>query len=158
MGLGAWDQCGGLGGSCASYFCSDGPFPRSAGRSSGALSDVAALQVEPTSQHLTAPALSQLLRLLHHSLGCNTQRRHQCAAGHSCRRLNEWYYQCTPDSSQGSGTGDGSPTATLAIWQQCGGAGGDCGSYGTCSDSPYPGQICPAGAPLCLACHAANGW
>ncbi len=26
--LGAWDQCGGLGGSCASYFCTDGPFPR----------------------------------------------------------------------------------------------------------------------------------
>jgi hypothetical protein len=56
-------------------------------------------------------------------------RRYQCASGHSCRRLNAWYYQCTPDEAPGPSSG------ALALWDQCGG-----------KDGTTPGKACPAGA------------
>ena len=83
-----------------------------------------------------------------------TACRYQCQAGDSCRRVNEYYYQCTPNSANDSGNvGSGSSgVPSLGIWEQCGGKGGNCGSY-TCADGPYPAQ-CPSGA----SCQRLNEW
>ena len=103
-----WDQCGGQGGSCNAFACVDGPFP---GQS--------------------------------------------CPAGSSCLKQSKYYYQClpsegytcipangngaTPSGSSGggsSGGGLGAPQYTLGVWDQCGGLGGNCQTYG-CVDGAY---------------------
>ncbi len=61
--------------------------------------------------------------------------RRSLPAGTSCQRQNQWYHQCLP----GGGSG-----ATLNVWDQCGGKGGNCNGY-TCVDGPFPGQSCPSG-------------
>ena len=69
----------------------------------------------------------------------------QCHAGDSCQRWNEGYFQCVPYPVQ---------DASLRIWDQCGGRGGDCGKYQSCADAPYPGLSCPASA----SCQRLNEW
>jgi hypothetical protein len=85
-----------------------------------------------------------------------------CARGTTCTYLNDWFWQCIPSSSSGeevgglqqgttsgSGTGDGK----LNLWDQCGGAGGNCHSYG-CADAPFSSASCPAGA----ICQRSSKW
>ncbi len=72
----------------------------------------------------------------------------------------EWYWQCRPQSSRSSSSGDevfdedefvgsrsaGVPIKTLNVWDQCGGLaanGRDCGPGG-CVDAPYSGYTCPS--------------
>jgi hypothetical protein len=42
----------------------------------------------------------------------------------------------------------------LALYSQCGGEGGNCGSYGACADTAYPGYQCIAGA----SCKRQSNW
>jgi hypothetical protein len=74
--------------------------------------------------------------------------RYQCPAGSSCSRINEWYYQT---ECVASGGGDSS---SWALWEQCGGMGGNCGGPDRpCSDEPYP-RACPSGS----SCQRLNEW
>jgi hypothetical protein len=96
-----------------------------------------------------------------------------CASGTACTLVNEWYWQCLPAGggissggnpseraststaagpSTGSGASAGSSDA-LSMWDQCGGMGGNCQSYG-CADAPYSGASCPAGA----SCSRLSTW
>jgi hypothetical protein len=84
----------------------------------------------------------------------NTACRYQCPAGSSCRRLNQHYYQCTPNHGGGGDGAGGGSSGLLAAWQQCGGTGGDCGSYGACADAPYSGRACPSGREVFPGCWA----
>jgi hypothetical protein len=120
-----WDQCGGMGGNCQSYQCLDGAYPNYA-----------------------------------------------CPDGNSCQRQNQWYHQCLPGSGgsggggggswsgggggsswSGGGGGGGGSGSTLNLWDQCGGKGGNCGSF-TCVDGVFPGQSCPAGS----TCQRLHEW
>jgi hypothetical protein len=91
-----------------------------------------------------------------------------CASGTTCTYLDDYYWQCLPPAAGGGGggsTGDtggssgggGSSTGSggggLKIWDQCGGMGGNCNSYG-CVDGPYSGASCPAGA----VCQRSSSW
>ncbi len=46
------------------------------------------------------------------------------------------------------------PNHGLQIWDQCGGAGGNCASYGACADKPYDGKPCPSGS----YCQRSQQW
>ena len=92
---------------------------------------------------------------------------HCCAGGSTCTYVNDHYWQCLPSSAaadnlelQGAATAGspagtsaagpstGSSGAALNMWDQCGGMGGNCQSYG-CADAPYSGASCPAGTSSC---------
>jgi hypothetical protein len=76
-----------------------------------------------------------------------------CAAGSTCNRVNEWYWQCQPSASLPSSGLGGSGQGTLELWAQCGGKGGNCASS-SCADGPYPAQTCPAGS----SCQRESEW
>ncbi len=72
--------------------------------------------------------------------------RYQCQAGSSCSRINEWYYQCVASV--------GGDSSSWALWEQCGGRGGNCGGPDKpCADGPYP-RACPSGS----SCQRLNEW
>jgi hypothetical protein len=83
-----------------------------------------------------------------------------CPADSSCLKQSNYYYQCLPSEgytcipasgnsaapaggtsgggwSGGAGAGfSAAPQYTLSIWDQCGGLGGNCQTYG-CVDGAY---------------------
>lgn len=71
-----------------------------------------------------------------------------CAPGFACTRLHEWYWQCTPSATP--------PTpgiTTIATWGQCGGQGGECGTY-QCIDAVFPDTQCAPGS----TCQRQHQW
>jgi hypothetical protein len=54
----------------------------------------------------------------------------------------------------GGGSGSTSTSPKIGVWQQCGGLGGCCSSYGACVDGPFPGQACGDGN----VCQRVNEW
>jgi hypothetical protein len=58
--------------------------------------------------------------------------------------------QCRPGPSGGPVAPPAPPVhTTLAVWAQCGGAGGPCANFGgaaACADRPFPGYTCGGGA------------
>ena len=47
----------------------------------------------------------------------------------------------------------GATAQSLELYAQCGGKGGNCGSF-ACVDAPFPGKACPSGA----FCHRQSEW
>ena len=45
-------------------------------------------------------------------------------------------------------------TAQLALWDQCGGMGGNCKEAGACVDGPYPSKACSTNA----SCQRQDEW
>jgi hypothetical protein len=66
---------------------------------------------------------------------CRHQLRHRPhrGAGTTCQRQNEWYWQCLDGGSAAPSSGK-----MLAMFDQCGGKGGNCAQY-ACVDGQYPG-------------------
>jgi hypothetical protein len=79
-----------------------------------------------------------------------------CPSGSSCLKQSNWYYQCLPTEGYTciptNGNSPGAPQGstggaqyTLGWWDQCGGMGGNCNSYGQCADSVFASYACPSG-------------
>jgi hypothetical protein len=158
-----WDQCGGQGGNCKEAGeCVDGPFAGKACPSASSCLKQSNwyYQCLPTEGYTCIPtngnspgAPSGSTGGAQYTLGWWDQcggmggncagyqcldgwyPNYACPSGTSCQRQNQWYYQCLPGGSGG---------ATLNVWDQCGGKGGNCAGF-ACVDGPYPGQSCPSG-------------
>jgi hypothetical protein len=151
--LNMWAQCGGMGGNCAGYQCMDGWYPNYACPAGWCSRTGAADNAAVGGSHTLLPSQSSVwgpppaaAGLTRPSTTVPPQQaakadRHLAAgrpplpAGTSCQRQNQWYYQCLPG---------GGSSGTLKVWEQCGGKGGNCNSYG-CVDAPFPRQSCPGG-------------
>jgi hypothetical protein len=131
--IGVWQQCGGLGGGCATSTCVDAPFP--GGRRTRAelacimlglgLGGLSLCEVP-----LPGRCCTQVVRPGFSALCCTVftaAAGKGCSPGNACQRISEWHWQCAP-----SGAG-----VVLGAWGQCGGLGGSCATS-FCVDGPFP--------------------
>jgi hypothetical protein len=70
-----------------------------------------------------------------------------CPSGTSCLKQSNWYYQCLPTDGYTCIPANRNVLGGQQggkMWDQCGGQGGNCGSY-ICQDAPFANFGCPSG-------------
>lgn len=167
----AYGQCGGAGGECSKFYCNDAQFPGVSctngwscvrqhrwyyqclpgGTNSTTTSTGSSTSITTVVNSTAIPAYGQCggaggLCTKFSACADAAFRGYTCANGYNCQRQQLYFWQCVPGGATTTTAPASNTTgSSLLPYAQCGGTGGICSVYSSCSDTAFPGYGCGNG-------------